>query len=72
MITSAEVFVQTLHAISQTIWVTVALTIGAFLISLVAGCFSVMLQLGGGAVGSGIPGLARNNDATRWNQRVEA
>ena len=51
MITSAEVLLQTLHAISQTIWVTVALTIGAVLISLVAGCFSVMLQLGGGPVG---------------------
>lgn len=52
MTTSAEVLLQTLHAISQTIWVTVALTIGAFLISLVAGCFSVMLQLGGGPVGA--------------------
>ena len=51
MTTSADVLAQTLHAISQTIWVTVALTLGAFLISLIAGSVSVMLQLGGGPVG---------------------
>ena len=45
MFTSAEVLVQTLHAISQTIWVTIALTLGAFAISLIAGSLSVMLQL---------------------------
>ncbi|MES2815765.1 MAG: amino acid ABC transporter permease [Pseudomonadota bacterium] len=52
MTTSAEVLVQTLQAISQTIWVTVALTLGAFFVSLVAGSLSVMLQLGGGPVGA--------------------
>jgi polar amino acid transport system permease protein len=52
MFTSAEVLVQTLHAISQTIWVTIALTLGAFAISLIAGSLSVMLQLGGGPLGA--------------------
>lgn len=51
MFTSAEVFAQTMVAISQTIWVTIALTLGAFAISLIAGSLSVMLQLGGGPLG---------------------
>jgi len=48
---SLETLQQTLSALGSTVWITLMLTLGAGIVSLIAGSISVSAQLGGGWVG---------------------